>query len=77
MITLKRERIDQRKEIQENEQKTAELRKQLEEVTKQRKTKDTKQRIAKHKLDEVKRNIQFGERELEKLGSEKTSEEAF
>lgn len=39
----------------------------MEEVNKQLKIKETKQRIAKHKLDEVKRNIKYGEKELEKL----------
>ena len=43
------------------------LKQQLEEVNKQLKVKETKQRIAKHKLDEVKRNIRYGEKELEKL----------
>ena len=41
------------------------------------KKKDINLRIAKHKLDEVKRNIQYGERELEKLNKPENEETAY
>jgi len=49
------------------EKKSQEMKRDLDELMKVLKAKETKQRIAKHKLEEVKRNIKYGDKELEKL----------